>query len=70
MASATATATDEVSYTTSPLWSDVVPVPQDDGPNPVVSIMYQPRCMFQSLSFIHSFIQDDDDENEVKVEYE
>ena len=26
-------------------WSDIVPIPQDDCPNPVASISYAPECM-------------------------
>lgn len=26
-------------------WKDVVPIPQDDGPHPVVAIAYSDRCM-------------------------
>ena len=25
-------------------WSDVTPIPQDDGPTPVVNIAYSDRC--------------------------
>ncbi|KAI9767570.1 MAG: CAAX geranylgeranyltransferase alpha subunit [Geoglossum simile] len=32
-----------MAYTTSSLWEDVVPIPQDDGPNPLVSITYKPE---------------------------
>jgi protein farnesyltransferase/geranylgeranyltransferase type-1 subunit alpha len=32
-----------MAYTTSSLWADVVPIPQDDGPNPLVSITYKPE---------------------------
>jgi len=32
-----------MAYTTSSLWADVVPIPQDDGPNPFISIAYKPE---------------------------
>lgn len=26
------------------IWSDVIPIPQDDGPDPVVKIAYTNEC--------------------------
>jgi hypothetical protein len=30
-------------------WSDITPVPQDDGPDPVVTIAYTDECTFQHI---------------------
>ena len=29
----------------SPVWSDLVPISQDDGPQPLCPILYDPTCM-------------------------
>ena len=41
-----------IPFSKRPVWNDVAPIPQDDGPNPVVPIDYLPQCSvpFQGLS--------------------
>ncbi len=33
-----------IMYSTRPEWSDVKPIKQDDGPDPIVKIAYSPTC--------------------------
>jgi protein farnesyltransferase/geranylgeranyltransferase type-1 subunit alpha len=37
----------EVLYSCNPEWNDVTPIPQDDGPNPLVPIAYSKECTVQ-----------------------
>ena len=38
-------ATSFIPFNERPEWADIKPIPQDDGPNPVVPIAYAPECM-------------------------
>jgi hypothetical protein len=35
---------DDMPFYQKPEWADVVPIPQDDGPNPLVPIAYTKEC--------------------------
>lgn len=48
-----------VEYTHLPEWSDVVPIPQDDGPNPIVQIAYSERFR-ETFDYLRACMQKDE----------
>ena len=39
---------DWIFYKDRPDWKDLKPIPQDDGPNPVVRIAYTDKCEYEN----------------------
>ena len=37
-------------------WSDITPIPQDDGPNPAAKIAYAPQCTLMLISLFRMSI--------------
>lgn len=40
----------DILYCENPEWADVTPIPQDDGPNPLVPIAYSKECRYPTNS--------------------
>ena len=51
MSSSDSEGEDWIPYKERDEWKDVQPVPQDDGPYPVVAIAYSDKCELSILSY-------------------
>lgn len=49
---------DDRPYSERPEWSDVEPIPQDDGPNPLVPIAYSADCKFEYAWYNEGLLDD------------
>jgi protein farnesyltransferase/geranylgeranyltransferase type-1 subunit alpha len=59
MADLDATEDTDTPLTSLRLWNDVVPVPQDEGPNPAVPILYTPEFR-ESMDYFRAVLRADE----------
>lgn len=51
--------TQSIAYGSDPLWEDVVPVPQDDGPDPVCPIAYTADFV-ETMNYFRAILASDE----------